>query len=336
MKHVFCSAFIGLALSATLFADPIQLSGYSQVGATNEGQKAVFLVNSKYTLPMGDFVKGKMDLEVNQGLEFRALTVTGYLTPDTTLTVGKSIEKWGAIDLLRGVDAINPLDLRSPGRRELESVRLPLGITKITQLVGPIQWDTVMVHEFRNNKTDPDQVSIQPYNDEWSNPGWGTRLRGDLSGVDIELSYLDHLATQRVHRTGLSAQIPFGDKTLKVEYVMDETETVAAGGTDWYIDSSQTLIAEVSQRTDLTKTLPNTTFWIGTYQWNSDDDKLHFSATYSDNDFLGGYQKYTLSYDVADDVTMMIGGLTYRNGRDILGQATKYADTVFAQVVYQF
>ncbi|NBV41517.1 hypothetical protein EBR96_01945 [bacterium] len=286
------------------------------------------------TAGWNETVKLNVDLNWRRDLETRELSVTYKPIPAVSLTTGRRIEKWGVADFLRGVDALNPVDLRDPGQYDLDDLRLPVWVTKVAYQADFTRVEVVAVHEYRPDKVDRNYNFLPYPNYNSGNYGLGLRMIQTLDALELELSYLDHYAIDRRHRAGAAVQYVWGNRTIKAEYAWDEAEIVTLGGLDWYLDDSNTLIAEFQKREDRLRLLPNMNSYLLMYRWTSDSDNLHFSWVVSENDYFGSYQRIQLAYDVSDAWSVAGGVLIYRNGKDVLGLPFTYSDLIFGKIRY--
>jgi hypothetical protein len=75
--------------------------------------------------------------------------IQGKLSTDLDVRAGRQIVVWGKSDNIRITDVLNPLDLRLPGRTDIEDLRLPVTMTKLDYFVGDWNLGAIVVHEIR-------------------------------------------------------------------------------------------------------------------------------------------------------------------------------------------
>jgi len=78
--------------------------------------------------------------------------VAGPLAANVDLRTGRQIVVWGKSDNIRITDVLNPLDLRAPGRTDIEDLRLPVTMTRLDYYIGDWNLSAVAVHEARYHK----------------------------------------------------------------------------------------------------------------------------------------------------------------------------------------
>ena len=130
-----------------------------------------------------------------QEAEFRETYVRGTLLDDLDLKVGRQIVVWGYADQLRVVDVLNPLDNREPGLVDIEDLRLPLTMTRVSYYLGDWSLNAVAVHEIRFNKDPVYNSEFFPFSqplpeeeippDGGENTEYGLWAQAVLSGWDI-------------------------------------------------------------------------------------------------------------------------------------------------------
>jgi hypothetical protein len=123
--------------------------------------------------------------------------VEGPLSKAVDLKVGRQIVVWGKADTLRVTDLLNPLDLRLPGRTDVDDLRLPQFMSKLSYHRGPWTASATLVHEARYNKTVvpgsdffPLTVALPPERKpsrSFNNQEIGLALDGVFSGWDLSL-----------------------------------------------------------------------------------------------------------------------------------------------------
>ncbi|MEG3619293.1 DUF1302 family protein [Magnetovibrio sp. PR-2] len=138
-----------------------------------------------------DTVKGSFEKDVNLG----ELYLSGEITNDVELTVGRQTIVWGTSDNLRVVDLINPLDRRELGMVDIEDVRLPLAMARMDYVTGPWTATGLVIPHIRFNKFAPSYSAYDSQNgaatdqlvprDGLGNAEIAGRLSGNFSGWDL-------------------------------------------------------------------------------------------------------------------------------------------------------
>ena len=100
------------------------------------------------------FTQEVLDENENE-LEFDEVWLLGSITDQLDLKAGRQIVVWGKSDNIRVTDVLNPLDLREPGLTDLESLRLPVTMTKLDYFMWGLNLSAMVIHEIRYNK-DPE------------------------------------------------------------------------------------------------------------------------------------------------------------------------------------
>jgi hypothetical protein len=123
--------------------------------------------------------------------ELREATLSGSLTQNLDVTLGRQIVSWGYSDFLRAIDVLNPLDQRDPGMTDLGDIRLPVTMTRWDYYAAPFRLQFVTVHEFESNRLAPFGAELYPapvnvpqHNepDYWDqSAAWGTQLQYEFA-----------------------------------------------------------------------------------------------------------------------------------------------------------
>jgi hypothetical protein len=142
------------------------------------------------------------------------LYVSGPLSRNLDLTVGRKIVNWGRSDTFRVVDVINPLDQKEPGLVDIEHLRRPRTMVKLDATSGPWSAQLLVIPEHRFDRLPPQgsdyypdqsglpafyqRISIADRNDFSGTPGLAAKIDGRFSGWDFSLygAYVDE--TNRV------------------------------------------------------------------------------------------------------------------------------------------
>ena len=171
----------------------------------------------------------------------------GTPTRSLDLKVGRQIVVWGKSDNIRIVDVLNPLDLREPGLTDLEDLRLPVGMSKVSYYTGPWSLTGIAVHEIRFNKEPVPGSDFFPFptappeekpHSGDGNTEWAAALSGIFTGWDLAFYWADlfnpdaYVAERdgtpangvqlvrrhaRVHMSGAAANVALGNWLLKSE-----------------------------------------------------------------------------------------------------------------------
>lgn len=123
--------------------------------------------------------------------------IQGRLGAGADIKVGRQIVVWGKSDAIRITDVLNALDLRSPGRTDIEDLRLPATMTRLDFYAGDWNLSAIAVHETRFNKmpvfgSDFYTAPAPPPPDDEPGEGFGDQeyalaLNGIFSGWDLSL-----------------------------------------------------------------------------------------------------------------------------------------------------
>lgn len=76
----------------------------------------------------------------------------GQLGAGADIKAGRQIVVWGKSDAIRVTDVLNPLDVRLPGRTDIENLRLPVTMTRLDFYAGNWNLSAIAVHETRFNR----------------------------------------------------------------------------------------------------------------------------------------------------------------------------------------
>lgn len=85
-------------------------------------------------------------------IEINDVYIIGSLRDNVDLKIGRQIEVWGKSDSIRVTDVINPLDNREPGLVDIEDLRLPVLMSKLSYYSGDWAYNLFAIHEQRNPK----------------------------------------------------------------------------------------------------------------------------------------------------------------------------------------
>ncbi len=134
-------------------------------------------------------------------LELRETYLSGSLLESLDIKTGRQIVVWGKSDNIRVTDVLNPLDNREPGLTDLEDLRLPVFMTRLSYYLNKWSLTGIAVHEIRFAKNPeygsdfyPSPVPY-PHEDKPSHGGSNTEyavsLSGIFSGWDIAFYWAD-------------------------------------------------------------------------------------------------------------------------------------------------
>jgi hypothetical protein len=188
--------------------------------------------------------------------EFRDTYLRGQLGPRVDIKLGRQILAWGKSDNLRVVDVLNPLDLREPGRTDIEDLRLPVTMLRTDYYLSNWSLTLAAIPEIRfdklpvygseyypgNNPAPPEQVP----GDGGSNTEYAMALQGVMSGWDLSLHLarifddeaylvLEEDSAERRHSrldmAGVAGNVALGNWLIKAELArLDGKRYAAAPG----------------------------------------------------------------------------------------------------------
>jgi len=192
--------------------------------------------------------------------EFRETFLRGQLGSQVDIKVGRQILVWGKSDNLRVVDVLNPLDLREPGRTDIEDLRLPVTMLRgdyfpttnwsLTLAVIPeIRFDKLPVYGSEYYPGDTPAPPEDVPGDGGSHTEYALAIQGVMSGWDLSLhlarlfddeAYLalenDRAERQhsRLDMAGVAANLAVGNWLLKGELArLDGKRYFAGPGEDF-------------------------------------------------------------------------------------------------------
>lgn len=121
--------------------------------------------------------------------------IQGRLLSNFDVKLGRQIVVWGKSDSIRITDVLNPLDLRLPGRTDIEDLRLPVTMSKADLFLGKWNLSAIAVHEIRFNKlpvfgsdfyTAPGPLPREDEPEEgFDDTEYAVALNGRFSGWDL-------------------------------------------------------------------------------------------------------------------------------------------------------
>lgn len=128
--------------------------------------------------------------------DFQEVWVLGRLFEDVDVKLGRQIVNWGRSDTIRILDILNPLDLREPGRADIEDLRRPVTMARVDTFLGNWSLTAVAVPELRFSQNPvpgsdffPAATSLpeRPPDESFDNTGWAGSLTGLFQGWDVSL-----------------------------------------------------------------------------------------------------------------------------------------------------
>jgi len=193
-----------------------------------------------------EFSSGVLD-EHQSETDWHEVFLQGNITDNLYLKTGRQITSWGRSDNLRILDQLNPLDLREPGSTDIEDIRLPVNMTRISYLVGAWTMEGIAIHEIRFNKlpvagSEFMQGNFPQFDEEIPDDDWAAEhafnITGVFSGWDLSMhharlyddtAYLDLsnpegpvFRHRRLHFSGMAFNRTFGSWLIKGEYARVE------------------------------------------------------------------------------------------------------------------
>lgn len=129
--------------------------------------------------------------------ELGETTLSGNLSRDIDLRIGRQIIVWGVSDSIRVIDILNPLDQRVPGMVDIEDLRLPITATQLNYYLGDWSMSAIAIHEIRFHKNPVFGSDFYPFNvplpsEEIPNDTeFALAINGRFSGWDLSLHFAD-------------------------------------------------------------------------------------------------------------------------------------------------
>jgi hypothetical protein len=98
-----------------------------------------------------DFTDQVLD-EYENEIELTETYIEGAITPSLNLKIGRQIVVWGNTENFRVTDILNPVDNRDPGMVDIEDLRLPTGMARLTYYNRSCNLSFIAVPEIRFDK----------------------------------------------------------------------------------------------------------------------------------------------------------------------------------------
>ncbi|NNG01274.1 MAG: DUF1302 family protein [Desulfobacteraceae bacterium] len=134
-------------------------------------------------------------------LEMRDTYISGSLSRNIDIKLGRQIVVWGKSDNIRITDVLNPLDFREPGLTDIEDLRLPVYMSRADYYFGDFSLTGLAIHEIRFNKLPEFGSDFFPYSalpptedipeSIAEHTEFAAALNGIFSGWDLSLYWAD-------------------------------------------------------------------------------------------------------------------------------------------------
>jgi hypothetical protein len=195
----------------------------------------IYEINSSRNYSPDTITTYESEFELNEAF------IEGSLTNEVDLKVGRQIVVWGKSDSIRITDVINPLNNREPGMVDIEDLRLPVLMSKLSYYSGDWSYNIFAIHEQRNPKEAAIGSEFLPKPPSFPDVGEGTidlgestfaySIDGRFSGWDLSFytgtvtdsrwHYEDKTQQTRVYglvdMTGIATNIVVSGFLLKAE-----------------------------------------------------------------------------------------------------------------------
>ncbi|VEN73130.1 conserved exported hypothetical protein [Candidatus Desulfarcum epimagneticum] len=136
-----------------------------------------------------------------RGAEIREAYVQGSLSRRLDVKAGRQIAVWGKSDYIRVTDVLNPVNMREPGKTDLEDLRLPALMSRLDFYAGNWSFSGIALHERRLNQEPAFGSAFYPYafapppektaSHTLTNTEWALSAGGSFSGKDGAVYYAD-------------------------------------------------------------------------------------------------------------------------------------------------
>ncbi len=175
--------------------------------------------------------------------EVDELYLNGDIGDSFDFKIGRQVVVWGKADNVRVTDILNPLNNQTPGMVDIKYRRLPVTMSKLDYYLGDWNLSGIIIHEISFDKTPVYNseffpASLQappkerPTNYSLKNQQFAMAANGIFRGWDISFYHANiydprghvtkkrgrtTLTHNRVHMTGITTNIAFGNWLIKGE-----------------------------------------------------------------------------------------------------------------------
>jgi hypothetical protein len=146
--------------------------------------------------------------EYEHEAELAEAYIDGTILPSLDLKAGRQIVVWGNTENFRVTDMLNPVDNRDPGMVDIEDLRLPVGMARLSYYAGDVSLAVIAIPEIRFDKQPVLGNDFYPFDqplpaeDEpdsgFSNTETAMALKGIFAGWDFSL-YGAHFFNDESH-----------------------------------------------------------------------------------------------------------------------------------------
>lgn len=195
-----------------LIADATFAKWRARLGAT-AFYDAAYHLNGQRDLYTREYLS-----EYENEIELNEAYLTGSLSENIDLKLGRQIVVWGKSDNLRITDILNPLDRRYPGMLDIRYQRLPVTMSRLDYFWDRWNINAMLIHEPRfgkltryNGEFFPGTQPAPPLETQdwsWENQQGGIALNGIFSGWDISF-YTASVFQERAHLQLTSEALPY-------------------------------------------------------------------------------------------------------------------------------
>lgn len=195
-----------------LIADATFAKWRARLGAT-AFYDAAYHLNGQRNLYTREYLS-----EYENEIELNEAYLTGSLSENIDLKLGRQIVVWGKSDNLRITDILNPLDRRYPGMLDIRYQRLPVTMSRLDYFWDRWNINAMLIHEPRfdkltryNGEFFPGTQPAPPLETQdwsWENQQGGIALNGIFSGWDISF-YTASVFQERAHLQLTSEAVPY-------------------------------------------------------------------------------------------------------------------------------
>jgi hypothetical protein len=338
-------------------------------------------VNGKEQYSDGFLDRYEDEIEVDE------FYLIGSITNSLDLKTGRQVIVWGKADNVRVTDILNPLNNRTPGMVDIKYKRLPVTMSKLDYYYGNWNISGILIHEIRFDKnpvfnseffpgkTEPPPEQ-KPTNFALNTQQYGLALNGIFSGWDLSFYHANiydprsHLVNNRgtftlqynrVHMTGMAANIAFGNWLAKgegawwqgLEYSNSPDREFARidlmAGIE-YTGFSETMLSvemvnrHIPEFEDNLESAPDyaqrnqtQTALMLTRDFFNDTVQLKILCTlFGTHGEDGAFERFQLEYDYTDHITLTGGLIFYQSGDQFGFSETGDSDRFFFELQYSF